>query len=662
MNPPEDYVNQENGNFAIRTNEHHYGSDGGAATQRRAEGYSSGLFPTAGRMIDEAAIPFDGTHTEGRRAPPQRPYCEVNGNASNHMNISRGSNFPSHAYPSNRFGRSRYRVTRGGRSNGRFFFANKTLYVAAPRGRESPHQGETAAVQRDASCFINHSQQGNVRKGQKRKWTQVAPGWVPTEEEASTSDNDCIKGEQQEGEEAGEAAEVGETEEETDAEADVEAGKPLSQFTHAKKPRRKSYHEIKCNILKDAAEYFKNCRGARTAASSEEEKEEEGENGKDGGDGKDGEDREGVVPNHPQAPPGAPPLSANLCCVCQINQHKYKCPFCEALSCSLTCAKEHKKLKKCKNKLKKKLKINKVAKQNLDENMLHRDYIFLHGVESILHGNYRFLRIKENETTNIWLYSYSKLTSVLKKRRIFLFKAPLYTKLHQGNKTTIRHDSIFWMVKVTLVNDCLFVTHQDVSEDTPLLQLLSMSLEKVEKRRKPLRVNYLDNVNAIRVSLNSVDINKGTKKEDAFFSVPLTVREVLRGQAFYEYPHLSFEVLFRDGSPVENPAYEAAMRRQQKDHVVAEEGQANQQTNHVVAEGKTIEDINEAAEEGQTNHVVAEEGKTNQPVDEEDSSSQADASTAPICDKETKEQTHVGEEATAPLREDEDASPRGDPS
>ncbi|ANQ05784.1 Uncharacterized protein PCOAH_00001870 [Plasmodium coatneyi] len=585
MNPPEDYVNRPNGNFSIRTNEHNCGSDEWAATQSRGEEYSSGLPPTNGRRIDEAAIPFDETHTEGRSA-----------NASNHMKNRRGNNFPSHDYRADRFRRSRYRPTRGGRANGKFFFANKTLYVGGPPSRETPHQGDEATMQRDASSFVNQSQQGNLRKGQKRKWSQAPPEGVPTEEEASTSDSDCVKGEKQEEEEEDEDENEGN---------EANAEDPLSQFTQSKNPRSKSYNEITANILKDAAEYFKNCRGARTETSSE-----------------DDDDDANELANDRQVTPGESPQSVNLCCVCQINQHKYKCPFCEALTCSLTCAKEHKKIKKCKNKLKKNLKVQKVAKKDLDENMLHRDYIFLHGIESILHGNYRYMRIKENETTNIWLYSYSKLINVLKKKKIFLLKAPLYTKLHQGNKTTIRHDSIFWMVKVTLVNDCLFVTHQDVSEDTSLLQLLTLSLAKVEKSRKPLQVNYLDNLNAIRVSLDCVEVNKGTKKTDASFCVLHTVSEVLRGQTFYEYPHLSFEIIFQDGLPVENPAYEEAKRRQQGSNDVDEEGHTNEQRNDAV---------------------------------HEDNPSQADdAPTAPICDEQTEGQTHVEEQTNPP--------PQGEPS
>ncbi|KJP85375.1 hypothetical protein AK88_05002 [Plasmodium fragile] len=598
MSLPEDHYNQANGNFALTTNEHNHGSDDWAATHSRGEGYSSSLLPPTGRgRVDEAPIPFDGTHTEGggrRSANPQHPYCEVNGNTSHHMKIRRGNNFTTHAYPSDRFRRSRYRPTRGGRSNGKFFFANKTLYAAPPPWREeTPHEGDEGAVQRDASSLINHSEEGNLRKGQKRKWTQVPPGWDPTEEEDSTSHSDCVKEghhhEEQKQRQRQQRQQQEEEEEEEEAEEE-----PLSQFTHPQNPRSKSYNEITCSILKDAAAYFKNCRGAKTAANSDEDELEEHE------------EADGVV-NHSQGALGENPPSGNLCCVCHTNEYKYKCPFCEARSCSLICSKEHKKLKKCKNKLKKNLKVKRVAKHNFDQNMLHRDYIFLHGVESILHGNYRFLKIKENETTNIWLYSYNKLTSMLKKRKIFLLKAPLYTKLHQGNKTTIRHDNICWMVKVTLVNDGLFVTHQDVSEDTSLLQLLNLTLAKMQKRKKNLRVNYLDYVNAIRVSLNSVELNTGTKKEDACFCVLLKVSEVLRGQAFYEYPHLSFEIVFQDGVPLENPSYEA-------------EGQAN-------------EDMNDAAEEGQANDDM------NDPADEEDN---------PICDEQTKGQTHAEEQTTPP--------------
>ncbi|VUZ93178.1 zinc finger protein, putative [Plasmodium vivax] len=663
MSPPEDYTIQVNGSYTITMNGHNCGSDGGAATQRE-EAYRSGLPPTAGRRMEEAATPFDGTHTEGGSANPQGPSYKMNDNESNHVKTWRGNNFPSHEFPHKQFRRFRYGLTRGGRANGKFYFANKTLHVAA---------------QRDASFLVKHPQQGHLRRGQKRNWAGAPPRWLPTEKEA----------------EGGEAAE-GEAAEGEEANAEEEEGEePPSQLPRDQKPWRKSQNEMVWDVLRDAAEYFRSCRGARAGEANESDESDEANEANETDEADEAEgDADGVVKDSltsplapqmasPLAPPPPPP-GGRPCCVCRVNPHKYKCPFCEALSCSLPCAKKHKKLKKCKNKLKKNFKVQKVAKKNLNESMLHKDYQFLQGVESIIHGNDRFLRIKENETTTIWLYNHSKLTSVLKKRKIFLLKAPLYTKLHQGNRTTIRQDTIFWMVRVTLVNDCLFVTHQDVSEDTPLLQLLNLSLAKVQKKRKPLRVNYLDHLNAIRVSLQTAQVNRGAEKAAALFCVLPTIRDVLRGQTFYEYPHLSFEVPFRDGAPVANPAYEQATRRQQGG--APEEGQTNQSSNDVAAEeGRTNEDTNQVGEEEQRNNADDEEGKTNQgsnrAVDEEkqanesgndvateegqpnqssndvateqqcnrsadeDTPSQADA---PTCDKQAKGQTHVEEQSNPP--------------
>ena len=37
----------------------------------------------------------------------------------------------------------------------------------------------------------------------------------------------------------------------------------------------------------------------------------------------------------------------DLCNMCQKQEHKYKCPRCFALTCSLACSKEHKEMTGC---------------------------------------------------------------------------------------------------------------------------------------------------------------------------------------------------------------------------------------------------------------------------------------------------------------------------
>ncbi|SBT86983.1 conserved Plasmodium protein, unknown function [Plasmodium malariae] len=292
--------------------------------------------------------------------------------------------------------------------------------------------------------------------------------------------------------------------------------------------------------------------------------------------------------------------SKNICNVCKEKTYKYRCPFCEIKYCSLICSKTHKSIFKCKNKLKKNFKLKNVGRLNFDENLLHRDFLYLQNVERIIEGNYKFIKIKEYETTKLWLVVYKKLKNILKKKKIYLLKAPIYTKLHKDNKTYISNNEIFWMIKITFINANVFIFLDDISEHTTFMQVLNMACKKMDTLEAKIGITYIKNMDAIRVSLhnNVRTMGKGgakqegraeeggmeergeeeggmeergeeeggmeergeeegeNEKKSTFFSIHHTINNALFGQSFYEYPHFLFEVVHEDNVPVLNLSYD----------------------------------------------------------------------------------------------------------
>ncbi|SBT74788.1 conserved Plasmodium protein, unknown function [Plasmodium malariae] len=307
--------------------------------------------------------------------------------------------------------------------------------------------------------------------------------------------------------------------------------------------------------------------------------------------------------------------SKNICNVCKEKTYKYRCPFCEIKYCSLICSKTHKSIFKCKNKLKKNFKLKNVGRLNFDENMLHRDFLYLQNVERIIEGNYKFIKIKEYETTKLWLVVYKKLKNILKKKKIYLLKAPIYTKLHKDNKTYISNNEIFWMIKITFINANVFIFLDDISEHTTFMQVLNMACKKMDTLEAKIGITYIKNMDAIRVSLHNNVRTRGkgrakqegraeegrmeergeeeggmeeggmeeggmeergeeeggvqmggvqmggeeegeNEKKSTFFSIHHTINNALFGQSFYEYPHFLFEVVHEDNVPVLNLSYD----------------------------------------------------------------------------------------------------------
>ncbi|VTZ80096.1 uncharacterized protein PY17X_1229500 [Plasmodium yoelii] len=198
----------------------------------------------------------------------------------------------------------------------------------------------------------------------------------------------------------------------------------------------------------------------------------------------------------------------NICYVCKKNMYIYKCPFCEARTCCLECSKNHKKLFNCKNKLKKDLKIKNVGRNNFNDEILYKDFLFLQNVEKIVEGNYKFIKINDYEyKSNIWGYNRDKKRfHSFKQKKIYLLKAPIYTTLHKTNKTCIRNNIIYWTVKVTFSNLNFFIIRDNVSENSTFLQLLHVLCAKTENLQSKLS-EFFKNLSSIRIYLkNGVEV------------------------------------------------------------------------------------------------------------------------------------------------------------
>ncbi|CRG93100.1 conserved Plasmodium protein, unknown function [Plasmodium gallinaceum] len=267
----------------------------------------------------------------------------------------------------------------------------------------------------------------------------------------------------------------------------------------------------------------------------------------------------------------------NSCNVCKEKDYIYKCPYCEIRSCSLICSKNHKKIFNCKNKLKKNFKIKNVGKFNFNESVLYKDFLYLQNVVNIVEGNYKFIKVKENETTKIWLVFNKKLKSILKKREIILLKAPIYTKLHKENKTYIFKNVIYWMVKITFVNINIFITEDNVNENFSFLELINSICKKKETLETKLNI-YLKNLYAIHISLFD-NIRKEKKEEKKYYSINQTIYDALFGKSFYEYPHFIFEIFYNDNIPVINPLYDNVNKKNNINKNIIKDNNENENEN-----------------------------------------------------------------------------------
>ncbi|SOV75482.1 conserved Plasmodium protein, unknown function [Plasmodium sp. gorilla clade G3] len=312
----------------------------------------------------------------------------------------------------------------------------------------------------------------------------------------------------------------------------------------------------KDDILKDAVEYFQNCLSRNNDNINNDSSNED----------------DIKIKNKY--------FKENLCYVCKEKEYIYKCPYCEICTCSLECSKNHKKLFKCTQKLKKNLKIKNVTKGNFDESILYKDFLYLQNIATIIQGNYKYIKVKNYETTKIWLCNNKKLFKLLKKRKIILLKAPIYTKIHNENKTFISNYILFWSIKITFVNLNIIVLQHEINENLTFMEIIQYLCSKIEKLQRKIYL-YLKNVKSIYISLKNEQPNNIRKhfnnnnhhhhnyinNDNAYdinqyCSVQQILRKSLWGKSFYEYPHFHMEIFFEDDKPIENPLYDIEYKQE----------------------------------------------------------------------------------------------------
>jgi len=88
----------------------------------------------------------------------------------------------------------------------------------------------------------------------------------------------------------------------------------------------------------------------------------------------------------PRPSPTDTPSKIATCCICGLNEKKYKCPGCERSTCSLQCCKAHKVKFECEGK-RDLTKFQKLSEY--DQSTFLSDYFFLEDVNRIIDANKR---------------------------------------------------------------------------------------------------------------------------------------------------------------------------------------------------------------------------------------------------------------------------------
>jgi len=138
--------------------------------------------------------------------------------------------------------------------------------------------------------------------------------------------------------------------------------------------------------------------------------------------------------------------SVDLCTTCNLKKFKYKCPGCEAKSCSVECAKYHKKMTKCSGK---KMPFDSVLKRSdITEKSCSSDYKFLqkgtHMITSVgtaSHTHFVQKNFDLNQSINVQLAL--QLDNVKWKPMCFAFTR------HKNNRTFFHKSKHFikWHVE-----------------------------------------------------------------------------------------------------------------------------------------------------------------------------------------------------------------------
>lgn len=181
-----------------------------------------------------------------------------------------------------------------------------------------------------------------------------------------------------------------------------------------------------------------------------------------------------------------------VCHNCNKNEGKYRCPRCNAVSCSLKCCNQHKIRKDCNGT---RDKIEFVALNKMNDISLQKDMKFLMDLSSKIDLSKRepLLHQHQDRDTND---RFRSLCSAAKSKKIRLFLQPIGMAKHQNNQTFITKSqpqkdiikTIHWTMSIQFGKDQLLL--HDIEENQTLISVLrNLKKQKFEKLESNTIIN-----------------------------------------------------------------------------------------------------------------------------------------------------------------------------
>ena len=160
------------------------------------------------------------------------------------------------------------------------------------------------------------------------------------------------------------------------------------------------------------------------------------------------------------------PIKGAYCEICQKEKHKYRCPNCGVMTCSLKCVKTHKNLKKCDGLFKVEKFISKIA---FSEKNGFKDYNYLNGMITNIDKVKKRLSLLKKKGNSAEALRYKLLRVYAKKLHEIEVKfLPFVFAKHRENLSFYftKKRKIFWSLE-------LFFYNPDANDKKSFLRILS---------------------------------------------------------------------------------------------------------------------------------------------------------------------------------------------
>lgn len=217
--------------------------------------------------------------------------------------------------------------------------------------------------------------------------------------------------------------------------------------------------------------------------------------------------------------------SEKTCEICKSSPYKYRCPSCNAKTCSLSCVKSHKISRKCLGLAKPSKFIHKsryTPLQNL------KDYNFLNEIATNIEKTKRKLSVLKRKHAFSENLRYKLLRNFARKLHgIEVLVLPAVFLRHRSNLSFFfsRERCIYWSLELIFCRNARIFAENPVKDSTPVAEIV-VSLAKLSEKQD-FRVFFEDS------SRNLHEVSKESQ-----------LSEALKGSKIIEFP--SFHVVFAE--------------------------------------------------------------------------------------------------------------------